>query len=106
MDQLGHLLLGLLLAGPLLSLIRAMMRAGHSSRLPRGQGLGGPAPPLPRCDPKAVAEYFASLLRRPKSDAAQVLTPAELSEILRNSGEYVPPLPIRFDGEGGYRLQL
>jgi hypothetical protein len=106
MDQLGHLLLGLALAGPLLLVIRAMIRAGQKSQFTNGQQFREPAPGPPRCDPKAVAEYFASLLRRPKSDPAQALSPSELTQILRNSGEYVPPLPIRFDAEGGYRLQL
>jgi glycogen debranching enzyme len=106
MDQLGHLLLGLVLAWPLLSIVRAMIRQGQESHIPEGHDLRRESRSLPPCDPKAVAEYFASLLPRTKADPAQALSLAEFTQLLRDSGHEVPPVHIRFDGEGGYQLRL
>src|SRR5262249_35676642 len=53
------------------------------------------------CDPKAVVEYFGSLVSRPNADWPQPLSVEDLIALL--AGQDISPSKVRFTVEGGYR---
>jgi hypothetical protein len=104
MEQLGCLILGFAVAVPVLVLGRTIVLTLPSSR-PNIVTNDRPST-LPACDSKAVAAYFASLLRTTKSDLAQSVSIPDLISSLEDASTSGPPPVLRFDGEGGYRLRL
>jgi hypothetical protein len=103
MEQLGCLLLGFAVAGPMVLVLAWMLFEAHEPAVTKSAAPSAISA-LTGCDPRGVVEFFASL-SEPKPDPAQPLSSAELIALLGGIDKK-HPAAVRFDGEGGFRLRL
>ena len=98
MEQLGCLLLGFAVAGPMVLVLTSILLEAQDPAVTKCV-----APPAV-CDPRGVVEFFASL-SEPQADAAEPLSSAELIALLGGIDKK-HPAAARFDGEGGFRFRM
>jgi hypothetical protein len=96
MEQLGCLLLGFAVAGPMVLVLTWTL-------LETQPAVSKCAAPSVVCDARGVVEFFASL-SEPEANSAQPLSSAELIALLGGIDKK-HPAAVRFDGEGGFRLR-
>jgi hypothetical protein len=105
MEQLGFLLLGLVIAGPAALIIREITIGRESRRrmVASDLPLRLRKPQVPRCDPKAVIAYFSSRLTWPNTGSAHPISLDELISMLGGARDDNSRPVVWFDSEGGFR---
>ena len=98
MEQLGCLLLGFAVAGPMILVLTWTLLETQEPAVSKC------AAPSPVRDARGVVEFFASL-SEPEANPAQPLSSAELIALLGGIDKK-HQAAVRFDGEGGFRLRL
>ena len=97
MEQLGCLLLGFAVAGPMVLVLTWMLLETQEPAVSKCAASSAV------CDARGVVEFFASL-SEPEANPAQPLSSAELIALLGGIHKK-HPAAVRFDGEGGFRLR-
>ena len=97
MEQLGCLLLGFAVAGPMVLVLTWTLLETQEPAVSKCA-----APSV--CDARGVVEFFASL-SEPEANPAQPLSSAELIALLGGIDKK-HPAAVRFDAEGGFCLRL